>query len=177
MLDISGNIVAIFLGSSLGNFEPEVARKFMWNAMGNLDEKDRLLVGIDLIKGKDVLERAYNDKSGITAEFNLNLLKRMGKELNSNINPEDFEHYAIYNDKFNRIEMHLRAKKDLNFSVEDVEIKMKKGETIHTENSYKYSVKQFTELVYRNNMEIENLWCDELNYFAIFVLKKKSANL
>ena len=172
MLDLSGNIVAIFLGSSLGNFEPEVSKTFMWNAMENLDEKDRLLVGVDLVKDKDVLERAYNDKSGVTAAFNLNLLKRIRRELRSDINPEDFEHYAFYNDEMNRIEMHLRAKKDIHFSVDQVKITMKKGETIHTENSYKYSVDQFTELARQNHLEIKHMWCDAKNYFAIFVLKK-----
>ncbi len=172
MIDISGNIVAIFLGSSFGNFEPPIAKRFLWNAMENLDQKDRLLVGVDLIKDRNILERAYNDSHGVTAAFNLNVLKRIKTELHSDIDPKLFEHFSFYNDSLNRIEMHLRAREDMEFSIEGISIKMKKGETIHTENSYKYSIKQFTEMSRENGLEIEYLWTDSKKYFAIFVMKK-----
>jgi dimethylhistidine N-methyltransferase len=171
-LEINGNIVAIFLGSSIGNFEPDKASQFLWNAMEMLGPDDRILIGFDLIKNKEVLEAAYNDKKGITAKFNLNLIKRINMELGTNLNLTNFKHVAFYNRIENRIEMHLQVLKDCSCVVNGKQIYFKKGELIHTENSYKYSIEGINKLANQNNLITEKYWTDKNNYFSIFCLRK-----
>ncbi len=171
-LDLTGNIIAMFLGSSIGNFEPEDASAFLWNAMDMLGPEDGLIVGVDLKKDQSVLEAAYNDSKGVTAAFNLNLITRIRKEFNVDINEDDFRHVAFYNREKGRIEMHLEVLKDFSLELDGNHIEFRKGELIHTENSYKYDRKEFEEMANRNRLSLERVWTDSMEYFALFFLRK-----
>ena len=129
-----------FPGSTIGNFEPHEAAGFLRRAGAILGARAVFVVGVDLAKSPDILYRAYNDEEGVTAKFNLNLLARINCELGANFNLEAFEHHAFYNAERSRIEMHLASTKRQKVRLCDTTIEFRAGETIHTENSYKYSV-------------------------------------
>ncbi len=138
--------VGFFPGSTIGNFEPHEAASFLRNAAKILGPGATLIVGVDLIKPAEILNAAYNDKPGVTAKFNLNLLTRINRELGGNFKLECFEHHAFYNRERNRIEMHLASLKRQKVKVAGETIDFRAGETIHTENSYKYSVESLNAL-------------------------------
>ncbi len=129
-----------FPGSTIGNFEPHEAAAFLRRAGQILGAGSLLVVGVDLAKATDILYRAYNDADGVTAKFNLNLLARINRELGANFNLAAFEHHAFYNAERSRIEMHLASAKRQKVRIGDATIEFRAGETIHTENSYKYSI-------------------------------------
>ena len=126
-----------------------------------------LIVGVDLIKPTEVLKAAYNDKAGVTAKFNLNLLKRINRELGGTFNLDTFEHHAIYNRERNRIEMHLASLKRQKVKVAGETIDFRAGETIHTENSYKYSVESLAALARGAGWLPAAAWTDADKYFSI----------
>lgn len=130
---------------------------------------DYFLLGLDLVKNKQVLERAYNDSKGITAQFNLNLLTRINKECGGNFNLKNFEHVSFFNEKQKRIEMHIRSKIDqeILLSRADVMIKFKKNEMILTEYSHKYTVDQIYALAKKSGFKVEEIWKDKNGYFAL----------
>ncbi len=169
-LDLEGNIIAIFLGSSIGNFEPETTSRFLQTCIEMLGPEDGVLVGVDLKKDKQVLEKAYNDSESITAEFNLNLIDRINREFRLNLDKSDFKHVAFYNEKKGRIEMHIEAGRDIILDLDGNKILLKKGERIHTENSYKYDIDEFTSLAVRNHLKVRKIWKDNNNYFALFLI-------
>ncbi|MHA7873633.1 MAG: L-histidine N(alpha)-methyltransferase, partial [Hyphococcus sp.] len=136
-----------FPGSTIGNMDPETAAAFLRRASDTLGDGARFLFGVDLEKDPDVLNKAYNDSEGITAAFNLNLLRRMRRELDAELNLDDFEHHAFYNQDQSRIEMHLRAVRPTAIKLNDQSFAFADGETLHTENSYKYSVARLKALV------------------------------
>jgi len=171
-LDLTGNIIALFLGSTIGNFEPEDASAFLWNVMDMLGPEDGVIIGVDLKKDPAVLEAAYNDSKGITARFNLNLIRRIADEFGVDLNTDDFAHIAFYNRKSGRIEMHLEALKDMAVTLDGNLIKFRKGEVIHTENSYKYDPHEFEKIANRNNLSLEKVWKDPDEYFGLFLLRK-----
>ncbi|MHB1623522.1 MAG: L-histidine N(alpha)-methyltransferase [Cuniculiplasma sp.] len=171
-LDLEGNIIAIFLGSSIGNFEPETASQFLWNTMKNLGPEDGLLIGVDLKKEISVLERAYNDRKGVTEKFNLNLIDRINREFKINVKKSDFKHMAYYNVEKGRIEMHIEVLQEMDLDLMGTLIHFNQGERIHTENSYKYTREEFVELAKRNALEMIKYWTDEKNYFCIFLFKR-----
>ena len=148
------NIVIFFPGSTIGNFDRKEAIKFLKNLKLKYNPK-KLIIGVDLIKKKSVLLKAYNDKKGITAKFNINLLKRINKELKGNFNIKSFKHTAIYNKNKNRIEMHLVSLKKQKIKIQDKYYKFKKGETIHTESSHKYSPKSFSNLANKSGWKVK----------------------
>jgi L-histidine Nalpha-methyltransferase len=128
-----------FLGSTIGNFSREESVRLLSHISASMGPSDRVLLGADLVKDPAVLNRAYNDSSGVTAEFNLNLLTRLNRELDANFPLTDFEHHAFYNAEHRRIEMHLFARRDLVVTIPEIgEIPFAKGESIRTEVSYKY---------------------------------------
>ena len=137
--------VGFFPGSTIGNFEPHEAASFLRNAAQILGPGATLIIGADLIKSADILNAAYNDKAGVTAKFNLNLLTRINRELRGTFNLETFEHHAFYNRERNRIEMHLASLKRQKVKVAGECFDFRAGETIHTENSYKYDLGQFRQ--------------------------------
>lgn len=162
--------VVFFPGSTIGNFKPETVRRF-FSVIADIVGKDgALLIGVDLKKDKAVLEAAYNDKKGITAEFNKNILFHINNEVGSNFDPTKFEHSSIWNEEDGRIEMHLIAKEAHSISVNGTTFSMEKGEYIHTENSHKYSVEEFSEMV-STWFTVEKVWTDEKNYFSVQYLK------
>src|SRR4051812_499579 len=132
--------VGFFPGSTIGNFEPEDAAEFLRQAARILGHGATMIVGIDLIKDEAVLNAAYDDAAGVTAKFNLNVLARMNRELGGNFDTSAFRHRAFYNAEGHRIEMHLESLKDQTVTVAGRTFDFARGETIHTENSYKYTV-------------------------------------
>ena len=131
------------------------------------------VVGVDLAKAPDILYRAYNDAEGVTAKFNLNLLARINRELGANFNLEAFEHHAFYNVERSRIEMHLASTKRQKVRVGDTTIEFRAGETIHTENSYKYSIESFQALAHGSGWSPITAWTDGL--FSVHALRMTDA--
>ncbi len=169
--------VGFFPGSTIGNFEPHEAAAFLRNAANILGRGAKLIVGVDQIKPVDVLNAAYNDKAGVTAKFNLNLLTRINRELGGTFKLESFEHHAFYNRERNRIEMHLASLKRQKVKVANETIEFRAGETIHTENSYKYSPESLSALARGVGWEPAGAWSDPRKYFSIqaFTLAGKPA--
>src|SRR6201991_2617751 len=135
--------VGFFPGSTIGNFEPHEACRFLRSARDILGQGAQMIIGADLEKNERVLHDAYNDASGVTARFNLNMLVRMNRELGGNFDLSAFSHRAIYNRERHRIEMHLISKKAQTVRMLGTSFSFRAGETIHTENSYKYSIERF----------------------------------
>jgi dimethylhistidine N-methyltransferase len=159
--------VGFFPGSTIGNFEPHEAAAFLRNAAQILGVGATLIVGADLIKDADVLNAAYNDANGVTAKFNLNLLTRINRELRGNFKLDTFEHHAFYNRERHRIEMHLASLKRQKVKVAGETIDFRAGETIHTENSYKYSVESLGALARGAAWQSAAVWTDERKFFSI----------
>jgi dimethylhistidine N-methyltransferase len=159
--------VGFFPGSTIGNFEPHEAAAFLRHAGKVLGPGARLIVGADLVKPVEALNAAYNDKAGVTAKFNLNLLTRINRELGGNFNLASFEHHAFYNRERERIEMHLASLKRQKVKVAGESIDFRAGETIHTENSYKYSVESLRALARGASWRPLAVWTDAKNYFSI----------
>ena len=159
--------VGFFPGSTIGNFEPHEAAAFLRNAAQILGAGAVLIVGVDLIKPVEVLKAAYNDAAGVTAKFNLNLLKRINRELGGTFKLDCFEHHAIYNRDRNRIEMHLASLKRQKVKVAGETVDFRAGETIHTENSYKYSVESLSALARGVGWVPAAAFTDGNQYFSI----------
>jgi dimethylhistidine N-methyltransferase len=138
--------VGFFPGSTIGNFEPQEAGEFLRHVGEMLGIGSVLVIGVDLVKASDILHRAYTDAAGVTAEFNLNLLARINRELGADFDLAAFEHRAFYNGEEGRIEMHLVSTRQQQVNVNGTEIEFRAGETIHTENSYKYTSHSFRRL-------------------------------
>jgi len=164
--------VIFFPGSTIGNFEPEEAMRFLRHSSRILETGDGFLIGVDLKKSVDVLERAYNDAAGVTAAFNLNMLTHLNQMLEGTFDVTRFEHHAFYNEEKGRIEMHLRSQLDQLVQVGDVTVPFKKGETIHTENSYKYSKEEFETLARQSGFHSVNCWIDDDERFSVHYLEK-----
>ena len=174
-LDIpDGRRLVFFPGSTIGNFEPDQAVQVLKNIRSWLRPGDALLLGADRIKEPAILKAAYDDAEGVTAAFNLNLLKRIARELDSDVDPADFRHRAIWNDDKARIEMHLEAKRDLAFTVSGERFEMREGETIHTENSHKFSVESFTALAGKADLIVRDTWSDPAEHFTLYWLERGS---
>jgi L-histidine Nalpha-methyltransferase len=159
--------VGFFPGSTIGNFEPHEAAAFLRHAGKILGPNARFIVGADLIKPAEVLNAAYNDAQGVTARFNLNLLVRINRELGGTFKLVNFEHHAVYNRERNRIEMHLASLRRQKVKVAGTTIDFRAGETIHTENSYKYSVESLSALARGAGWRPLEAWTDARKYFSI----------
>jgi dimethylhistidine N-methyltransferase len=160
-------LVGFFPGSTIGNFEPHEAAAFLRNAGRILGAGATLIIGVDLIKPVEVLNAAYNDAAGVTAKFNLNLLVRINRELGGTFKIDTFEHHAFYNRERHRVEMHLASLKRQKVKVADKTIDFRAGETIHTENSYKYSIASLGALARGAGWRPAGAWTDERKYFSI----------
>ncbi|MGF1456944.1 MAG: L-histidine N(alpha)-methyltransferase [Alphaproteobacteria bacterium] len=165
-----GRHLGFFPGSSIGNFTRPHAEAFLTRAAGVIGRGGAMLLGVDLVKDKGVLERAYNDRAGHTAAFNLNVIARMRNELKLDIAPEDFEHFAFYNEAEERIEMHLRARRDLAFQVGNTAVTMAAGETLHTENSHKYTLGGVQTMARRAGFDPVRSWTDPQGLFSLHYL-------
>ena len=159
-----------FPGSTIGNFEPHEAGAFLRHAGRMLGRHATLIIGVDLVKEVSILHAAYNDGAGLTAKFNLNLLARVNRELDGDFDLEAFEHRAFYNSERHRIEMHLASKKRQKVRVCGRVIDFRAGETIHTENSYKYSIESFGALARGSGWSPLALWSDPQGYFSVHAL-------
>jgi dimethylhistidine N-methyltransferase len=159
-----------FPGSTIGNFEPHEASAFLRHARQILGRGAVLIIGVDLVKDQAVLNAAYNDLAGVTAKFNLNLLTRINRELGANIDLSAFCHRAFYNSERNRIEMHLASKTRQKVRVAGRMIDFRAGETIHTENSYKYTLESFGALARGSGWSPTAVWTDDNRYFSVQAL-------
>ena len=159
--------IAFFPGSSIGNFEPAEAINFMSQVVNAVGDGGGMLIGVDLKKDKKILDAAYNDEAGVTAAFNLNLLERINKELAADFALDNFEHHAYYNQDKGRIEMHLRSSQKQVINIEDQTIQFDKGETIHTENSYKYTIDEFQTMAIQAGFTPAYVWTDPNKLFSV----------
>ena len=162
---------AFFPGSSIGNFEPDEARPFLARIGNLIGTGGKLLIGVDLIKDLSILNAAYNDAQGVTADFNLNLLGRINRELDADFDLEAFRHEAYYNSVESRIEMHLVSVADQQASVAGALFFFRNGESIHTESSYKFSVGGFLSLAREAGFASERVWTDANDLFSVHCLR------
>jgi len=168
----SDRTVVYFPGSTIGNFDPTPARNFLEHIARVCGPSGALLIGIDLKKDPAVLHCAYNDREGITAAFNLNLLERINRELNGDFQLDQFQHYAFYNPGEGRIEMHLVSMRDQIFHLDDLSIPFTKGESIWTESSYKFNLGDFEQMAAAASFKVGRVWCDERQWFSVQYLVK-----
>lgn len=172
-LEQASKKIVFFPGSTFGNFEPQDAKAFLQSMSYLLNKGDGMLIGIDLRKDPETLHRAYNDTMGVTAAFNMNMVARINRELQADFRLEQWEHYAYYNIMHYRIEMHIRSLEDQIVSIGDEQIRFQKGETIHTENSYKYDVDSFQALAAPYGFQTEKVWTDPDDLFSVIYLTLK----
>ena len=163
--------VVFFPGSTIGNFTPEEASHFLFNAASTLGAEGKLLIGVDMIKDVAVLEQAYDDAGGVTSDFNLNILYRINRELGADFDMSCFRHFAFYNQKLNRIEMHLTCIQSCQVTIQDHVISFSSGESIHTENSYKYEPQGFIALAEQSGFRFLQRWSDPGEYFSVFLFE------
>jgi dimethylhistidine N-methyltransferase len=162
--------VGFFPGSTIGNFEPHEASGFLRSARDILGQGAQMIIGADLEKDERVLCDAYNDAAGVTARFNLNVLVRINRELGGNFDLAAFTHRAIYNRERHRIEMHLISKKTQNVRLLGTSLSFRPGESIHTENSYKYSIPRFTALARDAGWQVRESWTDPKAMFSVHAI-------
>ena len=162
----------LFLGSSIGNFTPAEATAFLSHVRQAMRPDDRLLIGIDLLKDRSRIEAAYNDAQGVTAAFNKNLLTRINRELGADIQVAAFDHAAPFVEAQSRIEMHLvcRRAHTAYIGALDMTFSFRNGETIHTENSHKYSIGGFASLCAASGLRVQQRWTDDAEWFALLLV-------
>ena len=175
LIDASNSIpkkkVMFFLGSSIGNFEPDETESFLRSIRSTMrtETQDNLFISFDLEKDIEMLEAAYNDNAGKTSKFNLNLLRRINKDLGGKFIIRNFFHYATYNRKNKRIEMYIVSKCDQEIYIKNLDesVSLKKGERIHTENSYKYSTSQIKQLAEKSGFLVKKNYMDRNRWFDL----------
>ncbi|WP_225205599.1 L-histidine N(alpha)-methyltransferase [Novosphingobium huizhouense] len=166
---LPGPLTGFFSGSTIGNFDHRAAVDLLRSFRATLGKDARLVIGIDTRKNPHLLEAAYDDAQGVTAAFNLNLLHRINRELGGTVPVEAFEHRAVWHDGYGRIEMHLVATRDVAFAVAGRHFTMRAGETIHTENSYKYTPAEARLLARASGWEPLAAWTDPQDLFGLHV--------
>jgi L-histidine Nalpha-methyltransferase len=161
--------LVLYIGSSIGNFEPNQASRLLRRVCAGLRTGDGILLGVDLVKDEATLVAAYNDAAGVTAAFNRNLLVRLNQELDADFRPEAFAHHALWNVAKSRIEMHLvsRAAQTVRMHAADLTIDFAPGESIHTENSYKFHPGQAEALLAATGFSPTTTWTDARGWFAV----------
>lgn len=162
--------VGFFPGSTIGNFEPPQAKAFLRQAARILGPDALFIVGADRVKDEDILHAAYNDAAGVTAQFNLNLLTRINRELGGDFDLKAFRHFARYNRSLARIEMHLESTARQVARVRNVAFRFAEGETIHTESSHKFTVAAFTALATDAGWAVSRVLSDAKDWFSVYVL-------
>jgi L-histidine Nalpha-methyltransferase len=170
---IAGPKLLLFIGSSIGNFDPMSAGRLLRRLRRTLSSGDALLLGTDMRKPAHLLLRAYDDESGVTARFNLNLLARLNREYGADFDLEDFRHWVRWNDEESRIEMHLvsRAERTVQIPALKLQVPFFAGESIHTENSYKFTPAMIKAVAYNGGFKVERAWSDERHWFAVSLLR------
>lgn len=159
--------IVYFPGSTIGNFSRNASRKLLDVMYQEAGEDGALLIGVDLQKDRAVLEHAYNDSRGVTAEFNLNILRRLNNEFDATFDLEQFRHRAIYNERSGRIEMYLDSQKEQSVFVADEQFHFSEGESILTEHSHKYTLNGFAELALASGFRVERVWMDSNQLFSV----------
>lgn len=162
---------AFFPGSSIGNFDPGQACDLLQRIAGIIGPEGRLLIGVDLKKAPSRLHAAYNDSEGVTAQFNLNLLARINRELDADFDLAAFRHEAFYNAQLGRIEMHLVTTAPQRVRIDGCCFEFQAGESIHTENSYKFSVEEFQALAAQAGLASLRVWQDDDALFSVHCLQ------
>jgi L-histidine Nalpha-methyltransferase len=164
-----GPTLGLYIGASIGNFSPKEARMILRNMSSQLRAGDSFLLGVDMVKERAPLLAAYDDAAGVTAEFNLNILRRLNRELGADFDLSGFRHLALWNPFESRIEMHLESKRPQNVYVPaaQVDAHFAKWETIHTENSYKFTDESVGKLLGDTGFDIKQTWKDERRWFSV----------
>jgi dimethylhistidine N-methyltransferase len=162
--------VVFFPGSSIGNYTPDEAIQFLQNLAQLIGHDGALLIGVDCKKTPDHLNAAYNDSQGHTAAFNRNILHRLQRELGAQLDPDGFSHYAYYNVLLGRVEMHLMSQRKQFIQLQGELFTFDTGESLHTENSYKYSTLEFQQLAQKAGWHPKKLWTDRDDFFSVHYL-------
>jgi len=175
-LELSSDVnkMICFLGSTIGNLKPKDAKHLLAKIAALMQKGDCFLLGLDMVKDKDILHAAYNDDKAVTSAFNINILNHVNSICRTNLQEKDFKHVAFYNEEESRIEMHLKAKRamKINSPFWPESIYFDAGETIHTENSHKYTRESISELIASTGLEIDQFYTDEQEWFSLVLLKK-----
>jgi L-histidine Nalpha-methyltransferase len=167
----TGRKLVLYIGSSIGNFSPADALQVLRGVRAQLLPGDSLLLGTDMVKDVDTLLAAYDDAAGVTAKFNKNILVRINRELDANFNPKLFCHRTRWNQQHSRIEMHLESLLSQKITVRalDLEVRFARGETIHTENSYKFTDERVVALLARAGFKLRQQWTDPNHWFTVYL--------
>ena len=167
----TGRKLVLYIGSSIGNFSPADALEILRGVRAQLQPGDSLLLGTDMVKNVDTLLAAYDDAAGVTARFNMNVLVRINRELEANFNPKLFRHRARWNEQHSRIEMHLESLLSQKVALRalDMEVRFARGETIHTENSYKFTDDRVVALLKRAGFKLRQQWTDSNRWFTVYL--------
>ena len=168
-MDEDESRLVLYIGSSIGNFEPHQAARLLRRVRAGLEVGDAMLLGVDLAKDKATLVAAYDDAAGVTAAFNKNILERLNRELDADFDADTFAHRAVWNKAASRMEMHLvsRTAQKANIAALDLIVDFAAGESIHTENSYKYQPGQIEALLTETGFSAESTWTDPKGWFAV----------
>jgi dimethylhistidine N-methyltransferase len=172
-----GVTLGLYIGSSIGNFEAGEARTILRNLRSQLQPGDALLLGVDMVKDEPTLVAAYDDRDGVTAQFNLNVLHRLNRELHADFYPSRFRHRALWNSSQSRIEMHLESTHNQRISIPAAQLDLyfEEGERIHTENSYKFTGEKIRALLADADFEVEQTWTDERGWFSVTLARVQSS--
>lgn len=165
---LSSRSVVYFPGSTIGNFEPDVATEFLARLVDLVGEGGGLLIGVDLQKDRHVIEAAYNDSAGVTAKFNKNLLARINRELGGDFDLAHWQHYAVYNPADGRVEIYLISEADQSVHIGDQTFQFHAGEKILTEYSYKHTIGGLIMLARQAGFEFQQVWTDDQRWFGVF---------
>jgi dimethylhistidine N-methyltransferase len=168
----AGNCVGFFPGSTIGNFEPDAVVRFLANYADLLGSGGEMLIGVDVKKNPETLNRAYNDAAGLNAAFNLNLLVRINNELGGDVDLDRFAHHAFYNEAEGRVELYIKSLADQVVGVAGRRFRFAAGELIHTENSYKYAIPEFRALAARAGFRAVETWTDPDKLFSVHYLRR-----
>jgi dimethylhistidine N-methyltransferase len=166
----------LWLGSNVGNFARNQATRFLRDVRAAMTARDRLLVGIDLRKPRELLEAAYDDAEGVTAAFNKNILSRINRELGGHFDVDMFRHRAVWNDSAGRVEMHLQSTREQHVRIDALALRVRfaRGESIFTESSYKYSLDEIDRLAAACGLSVESRWLDAGARFSVNLLAQRS---
>jgi dimethylhistidine N-methyltransferase len=170
---ISGRKLVLYIGSSIGNFEPSQAVGILRRIRRSLQPGDALLLGTDMAKSVKILLPAYDDAGGVTSEFNKNILARLNRELDANFNLDAFRHVALWNKRCSRMEMYLESTTGQSVFIDsiDLDVHFSAGERIHTENSYKYTDEMVDSILRESGFHLERTWCDPKRWFGVHLAR------
>ena len=170
---ISGRKLVLYIGSSIGNFEPDEAIRILRRIRRTLRSGDALLLGADFAKNPKILVPAYDDSQGVTASFNKNILARLNRELDADFDIDAFRHIALWNRRCSRMEIYLESMAEQTAFLPplDLDVRFERGERIHTENSYKYTDAMIESILRESGFALEQTWCDRKKWFGVHLAR------